>query len=261
MTFTPYRDHAVIRVDIDAAHRTKSGLWLPDWQRGDRDPVEGVVLAAPQGLSHAVLPYPDMDGNRYTMSDLVDIPQSGETVYLKYNSLKPDMENPAEPGVFIVNLERIVAVKSAEGVVRPFQGLLLGEEVWGDDVRVNERGQRERVKLTDMGETAPGTGLHFYNAVVLETDPLPIPFTLRVTHAGQPMNGQAETVAVGDVVTAHRMLYAYHAVKNNDGEEVSGRWMWQPPKVLIDGREMVFVPRQCVMGKVSQPVPAAPVTV
>ncbi|MGI4873221.1 MAG: hypothetical protein ACRYFX_18830 [Janthinobacterium lividum] len=246
---SPLRDHLFVQVNAASLDRTETGLYIPDWQPGDKDAVAAEVVAVPVGLSRErPLDYPGMDGRTYTYADLVDLPNIGDTVYLKPNTFKPDLEYPGHPGVFLVALDKVVAVAGAGGL-RPFQGLLLCEEVYGDDVRARSDGVRERVHFTDLGATGASDGTHLYRKTILEVNPLPLPFTLRILHAGHPLRGQEGVVAEGDTIIAHRMLFAYHAVKQKDDEEASARWMHEPPKITIEGRDYAYCPRQCVMGK------------
>ena len=250
---SPLRDHLFVRIDAEKLDRTETGLYIPDWQPGDKDAVAAEVVAVPVGLSRErPLDYPDMDGRAYTYTDLADLPKIGDTVYLKPNTFKPDLEYPGHPGVFLVPLDKVVAVQGAEGL-RPFQGLLLCEEVYGDDVRQRPDGVRERVQRTKKHGFDAEVALpyHEFVEVVTEVNPLPLPFTLRILHAGQPLRGQEDVVAEGDTIIAHRMLFAYHALKNadDDVDGHEGRWCWQPPRINISGREYCYCPRQCVMGK------------
>jgi hypothetical protein len=241
---SPLRDHLFVRVDAESLDRTEAGIYIPDWQPGDKGAVKAEVVAVPLGLSHnRPLDFPGLDGRAYKYADLQDLPRVGETVYLKPNTFSPDTEYPLQKGVFLVPLDKVVAIAGPKGV-RPFQGLLLCEEVYGDDVRQRADGVRERMDFGGMG------GL---SVIVAELDPLPIPFTLRILHAGQPLRGQEDVVAEGDTIVAHRMLFAYHPVKQKDDEETGERWMWQPPRIVIDGREYAYVPRQGVMGKAARP--------
>lgn len=250
-TFSPYRDHLLVLVDPETAYRTAGGVLLPEWQRGDRDPCYGTVLAAPQGVSRAGLGFPDLDGGRYTYADLTELPRVGDTVYFKYNTLKEELEHPEQAGVFLLALERVVAVVGPEGL-RPFQGLLLGEPVWGDDVQVNLfTGRREQGTAAFVERDLPGGNtLQTTEFLVTEAAPLPLPFLLRVLHAGQPLRGQPDVVADGDVVSIHRMAYAYHAVQQDENEQATARWCWQAPSLPIGGRELIYVPRQLVLGTV-----------
>lgn len=245
---SPLRDHLFVQVDLASADLTPSGLYIPDWQPGDKDAQQAVVMAVPLSLSDRKLGFPNMDGRTYTYRDLQDLPRVGETVFLKPNTFKPHQEYPGHPGVFLVELDKVIAVAASPqdgGPVVAFQGLLLCEPVYGDDVRMGSQGVRERVTfgIDPITENAP------VQQVVVEVDPLPLPFTLRVVHDGPTLRGQPDLVEQGDVVLAHKMCFAWHAVKQKDNEEASARWCWQPSSIVIAGKEYAYVPRQCVMAK------------
>lgn len=271
----PRADHLLVWIDVAAADRTESGLYIPDWQPGDKDATKAEVVAVPLDLSRErPLEFANMDGRRYHYSDLRDLPRLGETVYLRPNTFKPELEYPGYPGVFLIALDRVVALgrkgrqlsqqesnfafvpQYAPDELLPFQGLLLCDEVWGDDVRQREDGVRERFAFaprspTDERGFDEEIGLPFskQKEIVTEVNPLPIPFTLRVLYSGVPLHGQENVVKPGDVITAHRMLFAYHRVIQEDIIDDTGpeRMMWQPPKIVIEGHTYAVIPRAMVM--------------
>ncbi len=256
---SPLRDHLFVQVDTAALDRTPTGLYIPDWQPGDKDAQQAVVVAVPLSLSDRRLPYPFMDGYAYAYRDLRDLPRVGETVYLKPNTFKPEWEFPGHPGVFLVALDKVIAVAASPedgGPLVPFQGLLLCEQVYGDDVRMGDKGVRERIGSMNLGMMPEWTRPMIHDDVVLELDPLPIPFTLKVLHTGVPLHQQPDLVQVGDVVVAHKMLFAHHAVKqrDDDPDEGRGRWCWQCSSIVIAGTEYFYIPRQCVMAKTELPI-------
>ncbi len=248
---SPLRDHLFVRVDAASLDRAPSGLYIPDWQPGDKDAVAAEVVAVPVGLSRErPLDYPHMDGRAYTYADLQELPQVGETVYLQPNTFKPELEYPGHPGVFLVALEKVVAVAGPDGL-RPFQGLLLCEEVYDDDVRQRPDGVRERVKDASFGKFAGTQWTR--QEVVTELNPSPQPCILRILHAGQPLRRQESVVKVGDVVVADRRLFVYHATNQNDTPNMDratelGKYVLEPPTIVIDGTTYAYVPRQMVLG-------------
>jgi co-chaperonin GroES (HSP10) len=245
----PLRDHLFVQIDKDKLDRTDSGVYIPDWQPGDKDAQQGIVVATPIALSpERRLANPGMDGQTYSYADLQDLPRVGEVVYLRPNTFKPDMEYPGHPGVFLIDIGQVIAISNKSGMpdfIKPFQGLLLCEEVYDDNVRVREDGRRYSVRPNPK---QPADWPAFMGPEMIgELDPLPIPFALRVVYDGVPLKGQDNLVGVGDVVIGHRMAFTRHALKNADHQDVSSRWTWQPTKVTIEGREYCILARQCVM--------------
>jgi co-chaperonin GroES (HSP10) len=249
----PLRDHLFVQIDKDKLDRTETGVYIPDWQPGDKDAQQGVVVATPIALSpERRLANPGMDGKTYSYADLQDLPRVGEVVYLRPNTFKPDMEYPGHPGVFLVDIGKVIAVAASVedgGPVVGFQGLLLCEEVYDDNVYTEEDGTRARV----MYGVDPITPDAKAQRIVVELDPMPIPFALRVVYDGVPLKGQTNLAKVGDVVIGHRMAFTRHALKNADHQDVSSRWTWQPTKVTIEGRDYAILARQCVMAIEEKP--------
>jgi hypothetical protein len=233
----PLRDYLFVRLDAAALDRTPSGLYIPDWQPGDKDARQAEVVAVPLALSDRPLPFANLDGQAYTYRDLRDLPRVGETVYLKPDTFKADLEYPGHPGVFLVPLDKVIAVGASladGGPIVPFQGLLLCSPVYADDVHVTEAGQH--VSIAESG-------------LVEQVNELPLPFVLHIEYAGVPLAGQSNIVRAGDEIVAHKMLFAYHAVRQREDDAPGGRWWWQPATIFIDGAEYAYVPRQCVMAK------------
>ena len=248
---TPFADHLLVWIDPESCERTEAGLYVPDWQPGDRDATVAVVAAAPLRLStERRLEFPHMDGRAYTYADLRGIPRRDDLVFLRPNTFKPELEMPGFPGVFIVALDRVLASVGHDDVLTPFQGLLLCEEVWDDDVRQRPDGTRER--STVIGNQAVA-GLRFASTtrLVTEVDPLPISGVLRVLHVGPALNGQPDVVQPGDVVACHPMAFARHAKKQDDIPDATEKvqlQIMQPRRIRIGPIEYAVVPRQLVMG-------------
>ena len=242
---TPYADCLLVWVDPATTQRTASGLYLPEWQRGDQDATLAVVAASPVKLSpERTLEFPDMDGQRYHYADLVDIPQPGNLVFLRANTFRADNEYPGLPGVFIIALDRVLAVVDNDDHLSPFQGLLLAQPVWEDDVRLRPDGVRERFQSLPMAEGV--------SEVVTETDPLPLEGLLRVTHAGNPMRGQADNISVGQVFAFHRCAFTRHARRQDDIPDGVGPPqldMFEPRRIMLNGQTHAIVHRQLVMGQ------------
>lgn len=231
---SPQRDSLFVQVDTASLERTASGLYIPDWQPGDKDAQQATVVALPKTMSGYTLGFPNLDGGAYVHSDIKDTIARGDTVYLKPNTFRANAELPGYPGVFLVPINKVIAVathKHSQPV--PYQGLLLCKPVYHESVVQQAEGVP--VKL------AAGTSL------VVELDPLPIPFLLQVLMCGEPLRNQQDLVKVGDIIVAHKMLFAYHAVKQKDNEEASGRWMWEPSTIIMGGYKYCYVPRQCIM--------------
>ena len=242
---TPYADCLLVWVDPASTQRTAGGVFLPDWQRGDREATVAVVAASPRMLSaERPLEFPGMDGNRYTYADLVDIPQPGNLVFLRPNTFRPDNEYPGLPGVFIIALDRVLAVVDNDDNLAPFQGLLLAQPVWEDDVRLRPDGVPERFRVLPFGGTV--------TEVITETDPVPLEGLLRVTHAGNPLRGQEDNISVGRVFAFHRMAFTRHARKQDDIPDGVGpikHEAFEPRRILINGQSHAIVHRQLVMGQ------------
>lgn len=242
---TPYADCLLVWVDPNSIPRTAGGVLLPDWQRGDADATLAVVAASPVTLSaERGLEFPDMDGKRYTYADLVDIPQPGNLVFLRANTFRADNEYPGLPGVFIIALDRVLAVVDNEDNLSPFQGLLLAQPVWEDDVRLRPDGVPERYQTMALGGGR--------TEVITETDPIPLDGLLRVTHAGNPLRGQADNISAGCVYAFHRMAFTRHARKQDDIPDGTGpikHEAFEPRRITLNGQTHAIVHRQLVMGQ------------
>ena len=44
---TPYADCLLVWVDPESTQRSAGGVYMPEWQRGDRDATMAVVAASP----------------------------------------------------------------------------------------------------------------------------------------------------------------------------------------------------------------------
>ena len=242
---TPYADCLLVWVDPESTQRTASGLYRPEWQSGEKDATVAVVAASPVRLSsERPLEFAGMDGNHYTYADLVDIPQPGNLVFLRPNTFRADNEYPGLPGVFIIALDRVLAVVDNDDHLSPFQGLLLTERVWDDDVRLRPDGMPERFRTMAVGDVRA--------EVITETDPLPLDGLLRVTHAGNPLRGQEDNISVGGVFAFHRYAFTRHARKQDDIPDGVGKPkldMFEPRTLLINGHRHAIVHRQLVMGQ------------